>query len=292
MGDPDDGTLGAYGLRLTGVTGAEEALVSASEAWPILRLAVTTGVDSLDAERVDDRFAHVRLRTGGCVDIDRDRGRATFTVPSPLSADELVHPYLAPVAAVTAHWYGRESFHAGGIAFGEVAWGIVGDRRSGKSSILAALAGRGVDVVCDDVLVVDEHEVFAGPRTIDLREDAAVILDAGESIGIAGARERWRVRLGQIDRPLRLGGWVFTAWGEEIALVPLPASDALTRLLRHRAITVPPMRPTAFLALAALPAWELQRPRSWDAVPHVLDCLAAALDPARAAPWTPRARHP
>ena len=132
--------FGAYGLRLDGIAGAEQVLVPASEGWPLVRLDVRIGADDAGAERFDDRSAHLRLRTGGYIDIDRDQGLAVFTVPSPLSPEALVHPYLAPVAAVTAHWYGRESFHAGGIAIGETAWAIVGDRHTGKSSTLAALA--------------------------------------------------------------------------------------------------------------------------------------------------------
>ena len=173
MGSLELSRLGAYGLRLAGVAGAEEALVPASEDWPLVRLCVRAGTDDAGAERFDDRRAHLRLRTGGYIDIDRDQGLAVFTVPSPLSPEALVHPYLAPVAAVTAHWYGRESFHAGGIAIGGTAWAIVGDRHSGKSSTLAALAQRGVDVVSDDVLVVQGLEPFAGPRTVDLRRRRA-----------------------------------------------------------------------------------------------------------------------
>ena len=125
------------------------------------------------------------------MDIRRHPGSAVFTVRKPLTAEELVHPYLTPVAAVAAHWHGRESFHAGAVAIGGSAWALVGDRHTGKSSLLAALALRGVDIVCDDVLVVAGKEAFVGPRTVDLRQDAPAVLGTGVDIGIAGARERW-----------------------------------------------------------------------------------------------------
>ena len=269
--------LGAYGLRIAGIAGAEAMLVTASEDWPIVRLSVRIGTDDAGTERFDDRKAHLRLRTGGYVDIDRDTGHAVFTVPSPLSPEALVHPYLAPVAAVTAHWYGRESFHAGGIAIGSTVWSIVGDRHSGKSSTLAGLAQRGVDVVSDDVLVVQGPEPFAGPRTIDLRADAARVLGVGDGIGQIGARERWRMRLAPLDRALTMGGWVFCRWADETALVPVPGSETLQRLLQRRGLTVRPERPEAYLPFAALPAWELRRPRSWDALPGALDRLIDAL---------------
>ena len=98
-------------------------------------------------------------------------------MPAPLSADELVHPFLAPAAALFAHWHGREGLHGGALALGGTAWGVIGDRLGGKSSLLAALAVSGTDVVCDDVLVLDGREVYPGPRTVDLREDAAAALE-------------------------------------------------------------------------------------------------------------------
>ena len=196
-----------------------------------------------------------------------------FTVPAALSPDELVHPYLAPVAAITAQWHGRESLHGGGIALAGNVIGVFGDRLEGKSSLLAALATRGVDIVCDDLLVVEGADAFAGPRTIDLREDAAEALGAGESIGVAGARARWRVRLGQIPPRLPLAGWIFLDWGDRVEVGRVPASETLKRLLRNRGIRVPPLDPALFVQLGAMPAWEVRRPRSWSAVPEVVDAV-------------------
>ena len=71
---------------------------------------------------VRDDEARVRLAAGGQVDIDRLRGAATFTMPARPTAAELVHPYLAPVAAVAARWLGHESFHAGAVEAGGGAW--------------------------------------------------------------------------------------------------------------------------------------------------------------------------
>jgi hypothetical protein len=267
---------GAYGLRLTGLEGCEHLLVSAEEAWPEFDVVVRASDDAtVPEERLEERRACVRLRNGGWIDVERAEGRALFNVPTPLSNDEIVHPYLAPVAAVTSHWFGRESLHAGAVAVGGHAWGVVGDRMSGKSSLLAALA-QTVPVLADDILVVDELEAFSGPRTVDLREDAAAALGIGESIGVAGARERWRLRLPDAPGRVRLAGWVFVEWGETIELRRLPASESVGRLLRNRGILVPPREPGAFLQLAALPAWELRRPRSWGAVPDVVERVLEA----------------
>jgi hypothetical protein len=269
--------LGAYGLRILGADDAEDALAEAPEDWPTVELSVEVGDLDADAEHLDDERARIRLRTGGWVEIERDPGRARFVVPAALTPDELVHPFLAPVAAVLSHWHGRETLHGGGIALEERVWGVIGGRHGGKSSLLAALAARGVDIVSDDVLVLEQAHVFAGPRTIDLREDAAAALGLGDDIGVAGTRRRWRLTLPQLDRELSLGGWVFTEWADETELRRLPASDTFVRLAGNRSISAPPRDPSVFLQLSALPAWELRRPRSWSAMPDVLQLLLETL---------------
>ncbi len=269
--------LGAYGLQLTGIEGAEASLVRAEAAWPSFDLEVHVTEPEDGSEYLDRETARIRLRTGGWIGIDRAAGRAVFAVPEALSAEELVHPLLAPVAAVAAHWHSRESLHGGGFAFQDRAWGVIGDRMGGKSSLLAALAQRDVAVVADDVLVVEGRDVFAGPRTVDLRADAAQQLGIGDNIGVAGARERWRLRLPSVQPRLRLNGWIFTVWGDTHELVRLPASETLVRLLRNRATNVRPDRPEAFLQLSALPAWELRRPRSWDGLERSVEGLLGAV---------------
>jgi hypothetical protein len=269
--------LGAYGLRILGVTGVEGSLVEVPDEWPAVELAVEVGELDADEEHLDEAHARIRLRTGGWIEIDRDPGLATYMVAAPLTPDELVHPFLAPVATIFSHWYGRESLHGGGIVLGEKVWGVVGGRLGGKSSLLAALAARGVDVVSDDVLVLEDFHALRGPRTVDLREDAAAALGLGEDIGVAGTRRRWRLKLPPLDRDLRLGGWVFTEWADDTELRRLPAADGLVRLVGNRSISVPPRDPAVFLQLSALPAWELRRPRSWSALPGALEALLDGL---------------
>jgi hypothetical protein len=168
---------------------------------------------------------------------------------------------------------GRESMHAGAFAAGGQAVGVVGTREAGKSSTLAWLAHAGVDVLCDDMLIVDGDAPLAGPRSIDLRADAAQRLGVGEAIGMTGARERWWLRLGPTgDRPV-LRGWVFLAWGERVAVRSLPASERLPRLAGQRGLRLPPARPDALLELTSLPAWELSRPRDWASLPEAADRL-------------------
>jgi hypothetical protein len=264
---------GAYGLCLDGVDAARDLLVEADPAWPRLALRSRVEPSNVEQEWVRPDSAVLRLKTGGHIELDRASAEAVFVVDRVLSAEELVHPYLAPVAAVMAHWLGRESIHAGAFAVDGGAIGIVGDRESGKSSTLARLALDDVEIVCDDMLVLEGSKVLAGPRSLDLREEPARRLGVGSSIGKAGARERWRLRLGDVRRDLRVRGWVHLAWGERVEAVPLEGGDRVARLLAQRGARLPSADPSVLLDLAALPSWEVRRPQDWSSLGETADCL-------------------
>ena len=269
----DDVPLGAYGLRLRGVESAADLLVPVDTSLPAFELAWEPAEPRSAPDRVSDSRARLQLRSGGELLIDRAAGRVLARVPHEVRPDELVHPYLAPAAAVIGRWLGRESLHAGAFAVDGRVWGLIGSREAGKSSMLAALAARGCGVVCDDMLVLDGGSPLAGPRSIDLRADAAERLGAGKPIGITGARERWRMRLPQVGGGLVLAGWIFLAWGDTVAVRPVGAGERLSRLFAERGVRLPPARPELLVDLAELPAWELSRPRDWDSVDACVDRL-------------------
>lgn len=262
-------SIGAYGVRLRGLEAATDLLVPVDPGAPQYLVESALGRPQPESEHVDDDRAELRLRSGGRVLIDRRGGRVRFEVPHPVRPDELVHPYFAPAAAVIGRWLGRESVHAGALAVDGRVLGVVGVRGAGKSSTLASWALGGGEVLCDDLLVIDGRAVFAGPRSIDLREDAAARLGAGEPIGVTGARERWRLRLAPIGHDHVLVGFVFLTWGDGVSVRALGAGERLTRLVPQRGLRLGPARPDAVLDLASLPAWELSRPRSWESLPEV-----------------------
>jgi hypothetical protein len=254
---------GAYGINIAGIGAAPSMLVDGRPGWPELRL--TTAVEDSPAapEAVTEDHAELLLRAGGRVTLDRGRGVARYSVPRPLSSDELVHPYLSPAAAVVAHWMRRLAFHAGAFAGPGGTWALAGDREAGKSSILAWLALNGHDVVADDVLVLRNGTAYAGPRSIDLREGAAEHFGAGKALGVVGTRHRWRLALPPIEPELPFRGWIFLGWGERLEPVRLGASECLKRLMGQLALRIPAADPAYLLELATLPAWELRRPRDW-----------------------------
>jgi hypothetical protein len=274
---PISRALGAYGLRLSGVDGIDGFLVDAPEGWVPLEVIRRAGPVETDEGWTAPQRAEFVTLSGGLIQLDIGCGEAILTAPSLPSAEEVVHPYLSSVGAMTAYLQGQESFHAGAVALDGGAWAIVGDREAGKSSTLAFFATQGVPIVCDDMLVLRGGTALAGPRSIDLRRDAAESLGLGDPIGVVGTRERWRLQVATIEPELELRGWVFLEWGDELEVAPVSASERLMRLRRARGALLPPTDPSALLELARLPGLALRRPRNLDLLPATLKALTEAV---------------
>jgi hypothetical protein len=243
----------------------------------LLTVARTPGLSRGEHEEVGPDHARLWLAGGGVAELDRADGHVRMGLPPDTSDAALVHPFLAPVAVVTARWLGRESFHGGGFVAAGGAWGVLGEKTAGKSTTLAALALAGVPVVSDDVLVLEGTTVFAGPRSVDLRPEAAAHLGAGESLGTIGTRERWRLHLPRVEPELPLRGWVSLDWGDEVTVEPLKGADRFSALVEHRGARIEPLAPSQLIALTSLPHVRFVRPRSWAALPNALERLLAAL---------------
>jgi hypothetical protein len=264
---------------LQGVPGARALLVDAPEEWPSLELVRKPDDgrrpqgDSVDADR------SVLPLQRGWVEIERDPARATFRLEERPPDGDLVHPYLAPVAAVAARWSGRESFHAGAVIAGGGAWGVLGDKENGKSTTLAWLALQGQEILVDDLLVLDGRTALAGPRCIDLREEAAGRLGAGEPLGMVGLRERWRVLLDPVAAGVPLRGWITLSWADELSLEPLRGPERMLALLPYRAVALEPGTPQELIELSSLPVFRLRRPHRWDSLAEagarLLDAIGA-----------------
>lgn len=255
---------GCYGFRLAGVDGGRALLVDAPADWPLLDVrqeaASGTGpaVDRVGADR-----AELPLHDGWAT-VDRSPARATFHLHRPRPAGDLIHPYLAPAAALVARWAGLESFHAGAFVAGGGAWVVLGDKEDGKSTTLAHLALEGSEVLTDDLAVLDHGCVLAGPRCIDLRESAAAQLGVGEPLGVVGVRERWRLPLDPAAPCVPLRGWVRLAWGDEVSVEEVRGAERMLALLPFRSVRLTPEEPRALIDLGSLPMLRLRRPRRWD----------------------------
>jgi hypothetical protein len=263
----------AFGLRLRGVP--ERALGRADKPqWPQLRVHRRVG-PAVDARaHIGDRSARFPLGAGEWLELDRDAQSATYRTTSPLDDDTLIHPSLAPAAAVTARWLGREAFHAGSLLTRGGAWALAGGNEAGKSTLLAAIAVGGTQVLADDLLVVDPAGVtFAGPRCIDLREGHLIAEPARERLRPVRGASRRRMDLAPVAAAAPLRGWIFLEWGSRVEAVPCPVNARFGRLLAQRRWAAQPIDPRFLLDLAALPAWTLRRPRGAAHVPATMALL-------------------
>lgn len=279
------GAVGLYGFRVTGAPLGEAATADVSPAWPTFHLSTgALGAWSPEATpRIGADRAVVRMADGErWLVADRGAGSATFHGP-PLEPAELAHPYLSPAAAIFSRWHGREVFHAGAFVGADgKAIAVRGRRDAGKSTLLAALAARGVPVLADDLVVVEHGSVFAGPRTIDLRAEPNALLtgDGARPVTRARSGTRWRLGLPPVDAVVPLGGWVFLApmdpAGRDAPLEVRPVQPplGLSRVARGRGYPELGSDPKVVLDLASLPAIELRLARSWTALERAVDVLA------------------
>ncbi len=269
---------GAYGLTVTGL-GDSDLLVRLPPAHPWPELGVALVPKESDAwMEVGARRATFRFLDGSHVLLHREnRSALIFAVPG-ADPEMLVEAALAAAGTVFARWSGRESFHAGGFVSRGEAWALVGDRQTGKSSLLALLARRGFPVLTDDLMILAGERALAGPRAVDLRpESAAELSIEGIATRVRGTDPRWRLGLPQVEPEVPLGGWVFLAWGPRLAVRGLDANERVRRLLRNRMLSQPRTHPVKLLELAQLPAWELARPRHWSSMPGAVELLLEAV---------------
>ena len=268
---------GGYGFRVEGVGSGQRLLVDVPSDWPLLTLRTVLGFDAGHPVGVDENRARIRVHDG-LVEIDRRRGEALFTARQKPTPDALVHPHLAPVAAIAARWRRHESFHAGAVILGDGAWAVMGAKGSGKSSLLAWLALNGHAVLTDDLLVIDaDGNALAGPRSIDLRESAAQRFGVGEPLGVIGARERYRMVVGPVPASVPLRGFIRLAWGGAPTVTPVPPAWRPAGLAAQRAVRLIPRDPDLLVHLSALPMVELRRPREWGRAADAADQLLCAL---------------
>lgn len=89
---------------------------------------------------------------------------------------------------------GPTRLHAGLVAYGPVAIVLPGRSRSGKSTLVAALARLGARVVSDEWTVVDGGVLGPSPRQLRLREDVRDAFDAP----LREAADLARVRVGLV----------------------------------------------------------------------------------------------
>lgn len=278
METPD---IGAYGLAIAGLDEERGSLAPASADWP--RVQVVLERAAVRPRALELTATHAAWPTGpaGETVVDRAAGVVRIREPGPLSSTSAVHPRLGMAGAVFAQWLGREAFHAGAFVHRGAAWAVVGEREDGKSTLMAALTVAGVPVVTDDTLVVDDGLCLSGVRCLDLRGDAPEHLGVADRAPTVREGARRRLFLPPPPPPTPLAGWFFLRWGDEVSVREVPAARRPARiagLKRWHRRGVPDAH--RLLALSALPAWELQRPRDWARLPDTVDAALTTVESA------------
>jgi hypothetical protein len=260
---------GAYGLRLLGL-GDEpylrEALVRAPGHWPAVSLEQRIENPPPAPGALTPDWGRISLAAGGHVHLDRRRRRVTFISPRPVGADMLLHPALSAVATVFSNWLGRHAIHAGAFLVGGEAWALIGLSSAGKSSTLGWLVQAGNPILADDLVVLEDGTAFAGPRTLDLKPSSARYL--GQDGGRVRGGVRHRVTLESVDPEVPLRGWIALSWGDVLEARPIPPAERLRVLIEHLQVRFSGPGSAGLLDLAALPAFELRRPRRLAMLPQ------------------------
>ena len=273
---------GAYGLALRGVESRAALLSAITPPVEEVQLRLVRGAPRPTEFEIAQATARWPLPDGGRVELDRRAGTATITSPAEPEIDSLIHPQLGMLAAVWSRWLGRPAFHAAGFAHAGGAWAVVGDNQDGKSTLIAALAARGVAVVADDTLVIADGRCVSGPRCVDLRGETAARLGlAGATITLVRGGTRQRLLLPVAGPPALLRGWIYLRWADDVALRPISPRDRVARVaLQRRGHRGGARDSGSLLELGTLPAWELCRPRDWGRIDETLDAVLGTLETA------------
>jgi hypothetical protein len=203
----------------------------------------------------------------------------TLAMATPVPPGGLVHPILTVPISVAARWSGCITLHAGAYEVGGTAWAVLGEREAGKSSLLASLATRAAcPVVADDLLVIDDGAVLAGPNCVDLRPDVVGQYPGARPVGEIGGRLRHRLSTPPSLERSSLGGILSLGWHGDagIKVEKLPAAEALRLIYAQEYIALlGPADPVKILDLLGVPAYRVLRPRDWGVVDELCERLVA-----------------
>jgi hypothetical protein len=256
--------LGAYGLKVVGLAGAEEWMQALPHCSPLLRVETARdAARNFERSSLDGTAADFRLVGGGRLRMRRGDERAVFSFPELPPDEDLLHPYLAPAAALAHLWAGREALHGGAFATSAGAVALFAEKEGGKSTTLAWLAAKHrLPVISDDLVVLRSGAVLSGPRCLDLRRTRALNGVDLDTVRVVRSSERLRLSLSPTPSETPLVGSVVLRWGPRTRLDEPAAADRLRELLPHRMFGDRlGGDPPALLQVAALPMLIVTRPR-------------------------------
>jgi hypothetical protein len=274
------GDRGAYGFRLVPPESHEDLpdLIPQGPEAPEVALEWRLASVLVERERVLDRErVSLGVRGGSGLEIRQKPASITFDLVEAPTPEALVHPLLTTPISVLARWRGDITLHAGAF-WSDGAWGVMGDREAGKSTMLATLAAHGRPIVADDLLVIDRGTVRSGPACVDLRPDMAERMGTARFMGNVADRPRFRLGTEPAPSTGPLKGFFVLGWHDRpaVELSPISAGERVQLLYRQEYIgLLGPADPQRVLDLVELPAWRLLRPRDWAATDEAVERMVS-----------------
>jgi hypothetical protein len=267
---------GVYGFRLA----TRDHETELPHLGPIDAGAATVSVDWRHAtvlterQRIDDDCVSIGRRNGAGLEVRRDPPSVMIESPEFPTPESLVHPFLTVPMSILARWRGDLTLHAGGFFAHGHAWAVLGPKEAGKSTMLAELGLHERPLLADDLLVLTEHVVRAGPACVDLRPDVAMHIPGARFLGEVGERPRYR--LSTLHGPARaqLGGFFLLDWSDNrhVSVEPIPVGESLRIVYEHEYLGfLGPADPRKILDLLEVPMWRVRRPRDWSFTDAAID---------------------
>ena len=121
------------------------------------------------------------------------------------------------------------SFTGRAVVIGDGAWGSWASAARGRARCWRASRKRDATLT-DDVLVVSGMSALAGPRCVDLREEAVRLLGLADRTQLVRAGQRLRLGLGPVAPEVPFRGWLALSWGPQTRLDPLSPTERLQGL--------------------------------------------------------------
>jgi hypothetical protein len=173
------------------------------------------------------------------------KGKEIVVDPAPGIPEHIIRlPLLGTVLAAAVQQRGFLGLHASAVEIGGQGVAFVGYRGQGKSTMAAALVGRGHKLLADDLVVLDglggegPPQIRPGFPLLKLFPEAAVASFGDDPANlpalIAGFEKRARHVTGPFSvRPVPLSKIFFLETGPSISIEPIPPQESVLSFIRH-----------------------------------------------------------
>ena len=173
-----------------------------------------------------DHYFHYRKGRG----ITIDRGEVFDPSEESLWLNGSIYAAIASIN-------GLLPIHASAVAHDNRVFAFTGPAGAGKSTLVAALAGRGLPMFCDDTLVLDLSDAdqivcLPGHKRLKLRADAVALTGAAAQEKVSATVDKYYAlpAAGDVGVALPLGELIFLEEGAEAAITPIAGGERLVRL--------------------------------------------------------------